>query len=132
MSRGLGAWQRLIKQVLTGFGSLPWADIRDMIRVKAGHQEISPRQFAKKLHPDIERSMKRALKGLVDRREVMIVGGKGRSGDPYRYAATVSVASIWSEKKVTDLAEALKLVLEMQNVAEQFAKKLAEALPLKP
>jgi len=38
-----------------------------------------------KLPPSHERSLKRALKGLRDRGEVLRIGGSGGPGDPYHY-----------------------------------------------
>jgi hypothetical protein len=78
MSRGLGALQREIKDFIRlcwkhGDGPVTFSDIRLAT-------EPTPT-------PSDVRSMKRALKNLVDREEVFIVGGLGGPLDPYHYMA---------------------------------------------
>lgn len=99
MSRGLGSLQRDIKNIFQycaddGIGALTFADIRAV----ALHREGVSREDLKnyRFKPAFERSMKRALKTLVDRREVVIVGGKGGQLDPYRYT---TLKAIWAPKR---------------------------------
>jgi hypothetical protein len=93
MSRGLGELQRSIKDFLIraqeyNAGGKPvvvtFADIRVM--TLAGHCGADYAKY--KMLPTFERSLKRALKTLVDRGEVVVVKGKGRAGDPYLYCIT--------------------------------------------
>jgi hypothetical protein len=72
--------------------------------------------------PWFERSLKRALKGLVDRGDVLVLGGKGGPGDPRHYVTVETFASKAESKKVTDTSYAKQLVAEM---AEAVAKVMA-------
>ena len=78
MSRGLGALQREIKRMLDLVNEqMRFADIRSaFIMMRGGDLEQDI------LTPAFERSLKRALKGLIDREDVLIVHGKGGPGDP--------------------------------------------------
>jgi hypothetical protein len=76
MSRGLGALQREIKLRLDRgfqlFGPLRFVDIRGVFTIEAGGKP----ELGDRPDPTRERSLKRALKGLVDRGDVVIVAGK--------------------------------------------------------
>lgn len=120
MSRGLGALQREIKRMLTrahevDTGALRFTDMRAVLVINHGGKP----EKGDTLQPTHERSLKRALKGLVDRGDVLIVGGKGGPGDPRRYMTVETFASIANRKKVEDTAEAKQVVAEM---AEAVAK----------
>jgi hypothetical protein len=67
-----------------------------------------------RLSPTRERSLKRALKGLVDRGDVLICGGNGGPGDSYRYT-TVECFAGATGKKVKDTAHAKQIVAELQD-----------------
>jgi hypothetical protein len=93
MSRGIGALQREIKTLLdrsfrVGLGPLRFADIRAVFVIEDGGDPESDR-----LDPTHERSLKRALKTLVERGDVLIFDGKGGPGDPRRYVTVESFAA---------------------------------------
>jgi hypothetical protein len=86
MSRGLGALQRQVKEVLDraldiGSGALPFVRLRDFFVIEHGGRP----EDGDRLSEAQERSLKRVLKGLVDRGDVLIVGGNGGRRDPRRY-----------------------------------------------
>jgi hypothetical protein len=87
MTRGLGSLQLEIIDLLRtaeedDYGPVTFGVIRFFFLYRAVGEE-----FAKyHLPPTHVRSIKRALKTLVDRGEVRIVGGKGGQLDPYQYA----------------------------------------------
>jgi hypothetical protein len=94
MSRGLGALQRQVKEVLDraldiGSGALPFARLRDFFVIEHGGRP----EDGDRLSEAQERSLKRALKGLVDRGDVLIVGGKGGPRDPRRYVTVERLAA---------------------------------------
>jgi hypothetical protein len=114
VSRGIGKLQREIKHTLTvafdnGYGSMRIADLRNWFVVCNGGDPESD-----KLLPTYERSLKRALKGLIDRGEVLVVDGKGGPGDPRRYTTVECVAAATGEK-VKDTAHAKKILAELQD-----------------
>ena len=123
MSRSLGGLQRVIQAVLLEHnGPLQYGQIRTQL-------VLTKINFTSKLRTR-DRSLKRALKWLVDRGEVIIVGGKGGPSEPYRYVAIESIASTFKGEKVTDIAEAKKIfVVAIQSMTEQFARKLSELDP---
>jgi hypothetical protein len=93
MSRGLGDLQREIKRMLTVAvdtheAVMSFTDIRACFIVKHGGDP----ENGDRLTPTHERSLKRALKGLVDRGDVLIVSGEGGPGDPYRYVTVETFA----------------------------------------
>jgi len=67
MSRGLGQLQRILIHHIRAKPGLTWAELR-----------------GEPLHPTHERSLRRALRRLVDDKVVMIQGSGGRR-DPFRY-----------------------------------------------
>ena len=104
MSRGLGKQQLAITGLIkkaesVGVTSMTFADMRQVFVLRNGDT----------LHPTRERSLKRALKALVDRGDVLIIGGNGRPGDPYRYISVEAMASAYTNRKITDTAEAKKV-----------------------
>jgi hypothetical protein len=120
MSRGLGALQREIKRMLTrahevDIGPLRFTDMHAVLVIDHGG---NPKK-RDKLKPAFERSLKRALKSLVDRGDVLIISGKGGPGDPYRYTTVESFASAASEKTITDTAKAKQIVAQ---IADAVAK----------
>jgi len=91
MSRGLGPLQRQIKAVLDYEVELLkqpmlFADIRRVFIVKDGGDPARGSKLRR------ERSLKRALKGLVDRGDV-VFDGKGGPGDPRRYMTVEKLMS---------------------------------------
>jgi hypothetical protein len=120
MSRGLGALQREIKRVLdVVFEHEQWAmrfaDIRSAFVVMRGG---NPEQDV--LTPTLERSLKRALKGLIDRGDVLIVAGKGGPGDPRRYATIECFATAAHGKKVKDTAHAKQIIAELHDAVTKM------------
>ena len=115
MSRGLGKLQVEIKDVLARaakhqMGALRFADIRAVLVINRGGK--TPDDV---LDPFEERSAKRALKGLVDRGDVLIVGGKGGQLDPFRYVTVEAVTG----KRDTGLAKLTwKRTLRLAAVAQ--------------
>ena len=114
MSRGLGKLQRDIKHALTvmfdhGYGPMRIADIRNWFIARYGGNPDTD-----KLPLTHERSLKRALKGLIDKDEVLIFDGKGGPGDPRRYITVECFASATGEK-VKDTAHAKAIVAELQD-----------------
>jgi hypothetical protein len=91
-------------------GPLTWPAIRQVSVLDHGGAKTD------RLRPSFERSLKRAIKSLVDRGEVLILGGKGGPGDPYRYVTVECFASVAEEKKVTDTEAAKAVVAEMQRL----------------
>ena len=121
MSRGLGTLQGDVKRVLTraaeyGFGTLRFTDIRAAFVVGAGGDPQNDM-----LRPSHERSIKRALKGLVDRRDVVVVGGEGGPGDPYRYT-TIECLAAATGAKVRNKAHAWEIINAMHDKAMQIGR----------
>lgn len=108
MSRGLGALQREIKETLDRAFDLrmPWpryTDLRSAFAIKNG-DTLTPAQ---------ERSLKRALKGLVDCGDV--IPGAGGSGGRC-YATVETMASFFCDE-----------VRNTAHAKQVFAKANAEA-----
>jgi hypothetical protein len=124
MSRGLGALQRDIKGLLARtvglVRPLRFADLRGLFIV---HYGGDPKR-GDKLTPTQERSLKRALKGLVDRGDVLIVSGSGGQRDPHRYMTVEAFATqVTGEGK--DTADAKRFVADMAAVAQGELKRLS-------
>ncbi len=114
MPRGLGKSQRQIKAVLqrafdADIGPLTFATIRQVVIVSSGGDPERDR-----LTFTHERSLKRSIKALVDRGDAVIVGGKGRLGDAYRYTTIEAFASATGEK-VKDTAHPKQIVAELAS-----------------
>jgi hypothetical protein len=116
MSRGLGTLQREIKEILDRAvdHKIPgtFAVLRGVhsMNLGGGPEDRSEAQ---------ERSLKRALKGLVDRGDVVIVTGAGRSGSPYVYATVEKLASFFCDE-VKDTAHAKQVYAEVDAQARAF------------
>jgi hypothetical protein len=116
MSRGLGKLQHSIKRMIWAaedYGAasgIRFADMRNAIVTRKGGAPSRD-----KLRPTHERSLKRAMKTLVDRGDVLIIGGNGRPGDPYRYVTVEAMASRYTNRKITDTAEAKKVCATFRN-----------------
>jgi molybdopterin-biosynthesis enzyme MoeA-like protein len=125
MSRGLGALQREIKTLLDrsfrmGLGPLRFADIRAVFLINDGGNPETDR-----LDPTHERSLKRALKTLVERGDVLIMSGKGGPGDPYRHVTVECFAAATGEVKDTAHAKQIfaKLAAEAAKAAAVLSKR---------
>jgi hypothetical protein len=86
MSRGLGRLQQAIKRSIQeaeryGVFAVTFADIRNATAIRHGGS----------LRPTFERSLKRALKTLAARGDVVIIQGDGGRWSPYRYATREAV-----------------------------------------
>jgi hypothetical protein len=70
------------------------------------------------MEPTYERSMRRALKGLLDRGDVVVIDGKGGPGDPHRYANVEDFASLYVRKgrKVRDATHAKQILLKLNDM----------------
>jgi len=115
MPRGLGKSQRLIKAILQnapalGLGPLTFATIRQTVVAGLGGHEDD------RLNPTFERSLKRSLKALVDRGDVVFTG-KGGQSDPYHYTTVEACASATGEK-VWDTAYAKQIITELQAAVQ--------------
>jgi hypothetical protein len=60
--------------------------------------------------------VRRALKGLIDRGDVVVIGDKGGPGDPRCYATVESFTSLFEDKKVTDTTRAKEIMLKLADV----------------
>ena len=115
MPRGLGKSQRRIKTILQRAseiriaGPLSFADIRT-IEIRSYGDD----PYRDRLNPTRERSLKRSLKALVDRGDVVIVAGKGGQLDPYYYT-TVEAFAASTGATVKDTAHAKRIVAELQE-----------------
>jgi hypothetical protein len=112
MSRGLGRTQLWIKATLT-LGSE---------RFKAPARFADLRDAAWPLSDYDERSLKRALKSLVDRGDVVIVSGRGGVLDPYRYMTVEAFASMTGEKP-RDAAHAKAIVARLVDAVDAVTRK---------
>jgi hypothetical protein len=126
MARGLGSLQREIKHILDRAALLPsrtlsLAGIRAVLVLQRGDSEHNT------LAANSERTLQRALKGLVDRGEVVIAQGRGGPGDPYRYTTVECFAST-TGRDVRDTAHAKQIVAEMTAAASAVQAKLPGAL----
>ena len=126
MPRGLGKQQRHVKDMLhrafdAKIGALTFAHIRGVEIMNLGGDPERD-----KLNPSHERSLKRALKRLVDRGDVVITGGKGGVADPYRYTTIEAFAEAAVGHKV-DTAEAKKIVADLAEAVAGIKDKLATA-----
>ncbi len=124
MPRGLGKQHRHDKDMLhrafdAKIGALTFAHIRGVEIMNLGGDPERD-----KLNPSHERSLKRALKRLVDRGDVLIAGGKGGVADPYRYITIEAFAGVAEGRKV-DTAEARKIVAELSEAVAGIKDKLA-------
>ena len=107
MPRGLGETQRKLKDTLQWAwdnkgGAQTFAMIRQFVLAGVGGD---------RLDPTFERSLRRSLKALVDRGDVLIIAGKGGQLDPYHYTTVEAFASSLGET-VKDTAHAKRIVLE--------------------
>jgi hypothetical protein len=113
MPRGLGSLQKAIKRVLDraiecDAGALTFNAIRMVFAVRYGGDPNA------RLNPTHERSLKRALKLLVDRGDVLIIGGEGGQKDPYRYITVEAFAESAEGRKV-NTAEAKKICAALRS-----------------
>jgi hypothetical protein len=129
MSRGLGSLQSEIKEILTILWRrklrTQFADIRACLLYADGG-EVGEDTLA----PTYERSLWRALTGLIARGDVVVIGGRGTSGSPRQFATVEDFARL-SGKKVRDAAHAkeiaagVPLELRPQVVAELRSHRAA-------
>ena len=120
MSRGLGELQREIKNVLTFLWNnkqpTRFANIRTVFLACHGGEEGDT------MEPTYERSMRRAIKGLLDRGDVVVIDGKGGPGDPHRYANVEDFAGLYIPKgrKVRDATHAKQILLKVEKVMQRL------------
>ena len=113
MSRGLGKSQQEIKRILqkawdAKIGMLTFATIRAVFIMNLrGNPETD------KMNPTFERSLKRSLKTLVDRGDVILLGAGGQK-DPFRY----TTIEAFTDK--TDTDEAKRTLKELTAAANAF------------
>ena len=116
MPRGLGKSQRWIKDVLQRASEIKIAGPLDFAMIRAAairHRGGDP--YRERLNPTYERSLKRSLKALVDRGDVVIVAGKGGYLDPYCYTTVEALASA-TGVTVKDTAHAKLIVAELHEL----------------
>jgi hypothetical protein len=117
MSKGLGELQREIKHML----AILWrrklrtqfADIRACLLYAHGG-EVGEDTLA----PTYERSLWRALRGLIARGDVIVVNGRGTSSSPRQYMTVEDFASLYMRKgkTVRDATHAKEIVAEVDAV----------------
>ena len=90
------------------------ADLRQWLIARAG----GGREDA--LRPARERSLRHAIKGLVDRGEIL-ASGNGGPGDPRRYTTVECFASATGET-VKDTGHAKAIVAEMSDALSKMSK----------
>jgi hypothetical protein len=116
MSKGLGERQVEIKAVLTVLWrkKLPmrFADIRAWVFAYHDGEE------GDMLAPTFERSMRRALNGLLARGDVVVVGGKGTPSYPREFMTVGDFARL-SGKKVRNTVDAKKIAAEGKEIAAE-------------
>jgi hypothetical protein len=124
MSRGLGSLQRDIKEALTtlyahDYGAISIAVLREWFIARAGGNPE-----AVTLHPAFARSLRRAIKGLVDRGDILIVSGNGGPGDPRRYTTVECFANavLPDGEAVKDTTHAKAISAEMQDALSKMSK----------
>ncbi len=122
MSRGLGKLQLEIKRILQqawdrDIGTLSFAMIRGVFVMSAGGNPETD-----KIQLYFERSLKRSLKTLVDRGDVLIIHGKGGPKSPFTY----TTVEAFTQEPNTDKAK-IALVELMDTVASVQAKLAAVA-----
>ncbi len=93
----------------TNSGALRFADIRAVFIMSYGGDSETD-----KLRPDFERSLKRSLKTLVERRDVLIVHGKGGQKEPFTYT---TVEALTDE---TDTDEAKRVFEELAAASAAY------------
>jgi hypothetical protein len=109
MSRGLGDLQRRIKELMNRAA----AEL-DMPSLMLPHIYYVLGAAKGRLSVAQTRSIRRALKNLVDRGDVLIVQGTGKSGDPYAYTTVETWAgAAEGGKPLTDTAKAKQITAEM-------------------
>lgn len=113
MSRGLGQAQLVIKCALTMLArhDLPtrFEDICRWVVVQNGWGEDDW------IEPACERSFRRALAGLVDRGEVLVIAGTGGRSNPRHYMCVETIATMATGRKVKSTAHAMEIVGEMME-----------------
>jgi hypothetical protein len=114
MSRGLGSLQSEIKTVLTALwkhgGSMRFANIRAAFLYAHGGEEGDT------VEPIYERSVWRALNGLLARGDVVVISGQGTSGSPREYMCAEDFAAL-SGERIRDAAHARKIAAEGKKLA---------------
>jgi hypothetical protein len=68
------------------------------------------------LQPAFERSLRRAIKGLLDRGDILVIKGEGGPGDPRHYVTVEWFASAATGETVKDTAHAKAFVAELSEV----------------
>jgi hypothetical protein len=126
MSRGLGDLQRSIKKIMHIMATdRPYVLLSDLYELWAmgNGGEISEAQ---------KRNLRRALKGLVDRGDVLIPRGEGRPGNPYLYTTVEIFAGLFTDEKkpLTDTAKAkqmtAEIMAEMRAASASFQAAMAK------
>ena len=122
MSRGLGRSQQEIKRILqrardAEIGMLTFASIRAVFIMGAGGNPETD-----KLNLTFERSLKRSLKNLVDRGDVVRFGEGGQQ-DPFRYVTVEAVAG------EPDTDDAKRVFAELVAVSEAALARLSSRRP---
>ncbi len=122
MSRGLGKHQREIKRILqrawdADLPALPFASIRGVFIMSAGGDPETDR-----MNPNFERSLKRSIRALVDRGDVVRMGDGGQQ-DPFRYA---TVEAFTGEPNTDDAKREFKEMVAAVPAMQAALAKLGE------
>jgi hypothetical protein len=75
------------------------------------------------LQPAFERSLRRAIKGLLDRGDILVIKGEGGPGDPRHYVTVEWFASAATGETVKDTAHAKAFVAELSDVMSKLRSK---------
>ena len=105
MSKGIGELQRtifervrILERISSG-APVTWPLIRSTLIAMAAKPKTAAEIKNYRLTESYERSAKRALRGLVDRGYLEIVGGNGGPADPFHYQPSRKAAHWLGEKE---------------------------------
>ena len=130
MSRGPGRQQRNIRHILQHCHDQELGNPSFAVMRRIYIEGIGGNPQTDRLNQNVERALKRALKSLVDKGEVVILGGRGGQRDPYRYALVAAIAN-GAGVEEPETAAAKQIVDEMVRVAARMGvpiPKLIEEL----
>jgi|SRR3954451_6220115 hypothetical protein len=108
MSRGPGKWQRALFTTIQLHGKpMTFQEIRAQIRKAREVEHYSAFEWSL-LYSSFERSLRRALHGMVKNGALIAIGSGGR-GDPFRYSIDpMMMALIGTGEEFTALMDELK------------------------
>jgi hypothetical protein len=124
MSRGPGKLQRYLTDLVMGSDKpMTFADIQAIAFPKGSYEADMAKMFGGSSVP-VVRSLRRALKGLVDDRTLIAIGEGGRS-DPKRYWLNPMMVALFSGK---EQYERVSATLKTEPGGEAAVNKAAGAM----